>query len=329
LRGLAMHLAGDSGFGADIDRVQRGMRSTTMMGGAHGVGDFAYITTEVMNRTLMAEYERRGSMWDLVAGAPLSAADFREMHAVRFGGDFQLKDVAENGEYQEATLSDEGEGLKVQRKGRKINITFEAVVNDDMGAFSRIPGEFAMAARVMENKMVWTLVRENARLKSDNKALFHADHKNLAGTSAAISVASIGAGRKAMWEQTAFGSKDKDDFLNITPDRLLVPGALETVAMKFVAGTTPAKDDDTNPYKGTMTAHTVPNLGAAAGGSDTAWYLISSDMPPISVARLDGYDAPTVTTLEGMSPDKVTMEARHIFGAAPTEARGAYKNAGA
>lgn len=330
LNGLAMTLSGTSRGYSDVENIRRGMMSTTMMGGAVGVSDFAYITTEVMNRTLIREYERRTAQWTLVTGEPLTASDFRELHAARFGGDFQLKAVKENGEYQQAVLADEAEGLKVERRGREISITFEAVVNDDMGAFTRIPREFAMAARMMEASMVWTLIRTNAVLKSDSKALFHADHGNLsAGGAAAITVASVGAGRKAMWEQRAFGSKDKDDFLNLTPDILLVPPALETVAGQFVRPTTPAKDADGNPYKDTLTPHTVPNLGAAAGGSDTAWYLISSDLPPVSVARLEGYEAPTVQTLEGMNPDLVKMNARHMFGAANTEFRGAQKNAGA
>jgi ATP-dependent protease ClpP protease subunit len=329
LRGLALEMAGSSRNYSDMDTIRRGMRATSMMGGAHGVSDFAYVTTEVMNRSLIAEYGRRGANWQIVTGTPLTAADFRELHAVRFGGDFQLKTVKENGEYQEATLSDEAEGLKVERRGRTINLTFEAVVNDDMGAFDRIPREFALAARVMESSMVWSLIRANAVLKSDNKALFHADHKNLAGSGGAISVATVGAGRKAMWEQTAFGSKDKDDFLQVEPGLLVVPPALEVTALQFATATTPTKDGDTNPYKGSLRPVTVPNLGAAAGGSDTSWYLVSEDLPPISVAYLEGYEAPTVQTIEGMNPDKVTMNARHIFGAAASEFRGVYKNGGA
>ncbi|MBR9893326.1 hypothetical protein GYB14_16630 [bacterium] len=329
LRGLALEMAGSGRSYSDMETIRRGMRSTTMMGGAHGVSDFAYVTTEVMNRSLIGEYDRRGANWQIVTGTPLTASDFRELHAVRFGGDFQLKTVKENGEYQEATLSDEAEGLKVERRGRTINLTFEAVVNDDMGAFDRIPREFALAARVMESSMVWALIRSNAALKSDNTALFHANHKNLAGSAAAISVTTVGAGRKAMWEQTAFSSKDKDDFLQVEPNILVVPPALEVAALQFATATTPAKDGDANPYKGTLRPVTVPNLGAAAGGSDTAWYLISEDLPPISVAHLEGYEAPTVQTIEGMNPDKVTMNARHIFGAAASEYRGAYKNAGA
>lgn len=328
LSGVAMELAGGRGYDR-VQQIQRGMRATSMMGGAHGVSDFAYITTEVMNRTLIAEYDRRGANWDVVAGTPMSASDFRELHAVRFGGDFQLKTVKENGEYQEATLNDEAEGLTVERRGRTIHLTFEAVVNDDMGALNRIPREFAIAARVMESSMVWKLVRTNAALKSDSTALFHADHGNLASSGAAISVATVGAGRKRMWEQTAYGAKDEEDFLQVTPDTLIVPPALEVTALQFVAGITPSKTSDANPYRNTLSPVVVPNLGVGVtGGSDTAWYLASSDLPPISVAYLEGYESPTVQTIEGMNPDRVTMNARHIFGAAASEFRGIDKNPG-
>ncbi|WP_411839240.1 head maturation protease, ClpP-related [Paracoccus sp. ME4] len=329
LRHLAMELAGSGRSYSDTDTIRRGMRATTMMGGAYGVSDFAYITTEVMNRSLQQAYQRRAATWTLVTGAALTATDFRELHSVRFGGDFSLKPVLENGEYQSAVLADEAEGLKVERRGRTIKLTFEAVVNDDMGAFQRIPTEFAMAARTMENSMVWSLIRANAALKSDGKALFHADHGNLAGTGAAIAPAAVAAARKAMWEQRAFGTTDKDDFLQIEPDRLIVPPALELVALQFATLTTPATDGTTNPYKASLTPAVVPNLGAAAGGSDTAWYLISSDLPPIAHAYLEGYAAPTVQTIEGMNPDAVVMNARHIFGAAAVEHRGAFKNPGA
>lgn len=326
LRRLAMDLAGDQRGYNDTEAVQRGMMATRMMGGAHGVSDFAYITTEVMNRSLMREYDRRGSNWRIVTGEPMSASDFREMHAVRFGGDFQLKPVKENGEYEAATLKDEAEGLVVERRGRDITLTFEAVINDDMGAFNRIPREFAMAARIMESSIVWGLLRSNAVLKSDGTALFHADHGNLAASSGAISVTTVGAGRKAMWEQKAFGSEDADDFLEIVADILLVPPALETTAGQFVSDITPAKVGDVNPYRNSLSLHAVPHIGASAGGSDSSWYLISSDLPPISVAYLEGYESPTVRTLEGLNPDAVKMNARHIFGGAASEFRGSYKN---
>jgi len=327
LRSLAMELGGGRGFNEN-QRIADGMRATTMMGGAHGVSDFAYITTEVMNRSLLAQYERRAANWVPLAGTPMEASDFRELHAARFGGSFQLKTVQENGEYEEATLVDQAEGLKVERRGRKINITFEAVVNDDMGAFNRIPQEFAVASRLMEATMVWSLIRKNAALKSDGKSIFHADHNNIA-TGGKISPVTVGNARKLMWEQRAYGSEDADeDFLMIEPDLLIVPPALETDAGRFVSDFTPAKTDDANPYRSSVTPIVAPHLGKVAGGSDEVWYLGSSDLPPISVAYLEGYQAPVVRTVEGMNPDMVTMTARHIFGAATSEFRGIVKNPG-
>lgn len=328
LKSLAMHLSGKRGGFDEASAVRAGMVSTTLMSGAIGISDFAYITTSVMNRTLQAQYERRSALWQVVAAAPLTAKDFRAMASVRMGGDFQLKKVLENGEYQNATMSDEAESLKVERRGRTISLTFEAIINDDLGALSRIPTEFATAARIMENSMVWKLIRDNSALASDSVALFHASHGNLAGTAAAISVTSVGLGRKAMWEQRVKGTKDTDDFMMIEPNLLIVPPALEGVALQFKTSTTPATDGTVNPYKASLEPIVVPNLGASAGGSDTSWYLISSDKPPVSVAYLEGYAAPTVQTIEGMNPDVVTMNARHIFGAATTEYRGAFKNAG-
>ncbi len=327
---LAQELSGSTRGFNEAESIRNGMRATTMTGGAHGVSDFAYITTEVMGRSLMREYTARAANWTAVCGTAISAADFRELHAVRFGGDFQLKPVLANGEYESATLNDEAEGLRVERKGRTIKLTFEAVVNDDMGAFARIPREFAQAARNMESSMVWGIIRTNAVMKSDTKALFHVDHGNLAGAGAAISVTTVAAGRAAMWKQKALGRKTADDdFMMVEADRLIVPPALELVALQFVTATAPNADASVNPYKASLTPIVVPHIGAAApSGSDTSWYLVASALPPVQHAYLEGYEAPTVVTIEGMNPDVVTMNARHIFGAAPTEYRGAWKNAG-
>ena len=150
LKSLAMHLAGSRRSYSETETIKAGMMSTAIMSGAYGRSDFAYITTEVMNRSLRAAYQRAAAKWQLVTGTPMSAPDFRELMSVRFGADLQMKPVQENGELKSATLVDEAEGLKVERRGRTLNITFEAIVNDDMGVFDRLPTDFAQAARIME-----------------------------------------------------------------------------------------------------------------------------------------------------------------------------------
>jgi len=324
---LAMHLAGGRGGFSDHETIRAGMRSTTMMGGAYGVSDFSYITAEVMNRTLRDQYAARSHNWQLISRRR-TASDFREMTTVRAGGDFELQKIEENGEYKQATIKDEGEGLKVANYGRVLTLTFEAIVNDDLGFFERIPMEFARSAAVLEARVVWGILRDNAKLKSDGTALFHTTHKNLAASGSVISVASMQLARSAMARQKALGSVAKDEFLNIMGNLLLGPDALEVALNQFVANTTPRTDADVNPYKN-MDIVATPHLGTIAGGSDTAWYLIDKDTPPIEHAYLAGYEGPTILRSESRNPDNVDVIARHIFGAAPAEYRGVYKNPGA
>jgi len=74
--------------------------------------------------------------------------------------------------------------------------------------------------------VVWGIVTANAAM-ADGVALFHATHKNLAGTGAALSVAAVGEGRASMAKQTGL---DKKTVLNIRPSYLVVPAALELAA---------------------------------------------------------------------------------------------------
>ncbi|KEJ93981.1 ATP-dependent protease ClpP, protease subunit [Pseudosulfitobacter pseudonitzschiae] len=321
IKSLAMHLAGTTRGFNDIDTVRAGLRGTSLMSGALGVSDFSYITTEVMNRTLQAAYARRAATWGMIS-RQRSANDFRELHSIIAGGDFELKATAENGEYLQSQITDEAAGLRLAKYGRQINLTFEAIINDDMGVFERLPTDFARAAGTLESKIAWGAIRSNKPL-GDGKGIFHADHKNL-GAAGAINVANVGEARAAMYHQRPAGSKDKDDFIQVTPDLLFVPPALETAAGQFVTAVTPGKMEDANPYN-TLTPVVEAALSAAADGSDTRWYLFASDLPVLEHAYLDGYEAPTVMTKEGMNPDGVSMVARHIFAAAPVEYRGAYR----
>jgi hypothetical protein len=324
LKSLAMHLGGASNGFNELDVIRSGLRSTAIMSGALGISDFAYITTEVMGRSLRAAYERRASTWRQIS-RQRSAADFRELYSVTAGGDFALKPVAENGEYLQSTITDEAQGLKLAKYGRQINISFEAVVNDDMGVFERLPMDFARASGTLEASIAWGQIRSNANL-SDGTSLFHADRANK-GAAGAISVTTVGEGRKAMWEQRPAGAdeKDKDSFIQVTPNLLYVPPALEVQAGQFVVAGTPTKMADVNPFASSVTPVVEPSLSGAAGGSDSIWYLFASDLPVLEHAFLDGYEAPTVVTKDGMNPDGVNMVARHIFAAKAVEFRGAYR----
>lgn len=329
---LAVDLSGRRGYSwNDSDLVRAGMSAQgVLMAAGHSTSDFSYITTEVINRQLRAAYDSRPGTWGAIS-RQRTATDFRSLYSVQAGVDTEMKKIAEDGEYQGTVLTDGGETLKVERYGRKVLLTFEAVINDDLGAFARLPQDFARGARNLESRIVWGIINANGNL-SDGTALFAtaAARKNLASSGGAISVTTIGAARKAMWEQRPMGAKATgDDFISAVPDMLYVPPALELTALQFAAATSPDTDGNTNPYKATLTPMVEPRLGAAVtGGSDAAWYLFDSSLPVIEHAYLSGYEAPMVEAMDRMDPDGVTLIARHIFGAGAVEFRGAYKNPG-
>lgn len=71
---------------------------------------------------------------------------------------------------------------------------------------------------------------------------------------------------------------DKGQLQMITPDTLVVPPALEKEARILLdsTGRTGSANNDINPYKGRLNLVVWDYLGSAAGGSDTAWFVLDS-----------------------------------------------------
>ena len=178
------------------------------------------------------------------------------------------------------------------------------------------------SAAQLPDEIVMDLVSQGfTNLCFDGQSFFDTDHE-VAGASvsnkgtAALSVAtqaaviaSYGAARTAM-------RKFKDDEgrpLNITPNVLLVPPALEAVALAIVNNDR-LDDGKANPYKGTAEVVVDARLT-----SDTAWFLLDTTKavkPFIYQER----KAPVFVSQTDMNADDVFSRKKYKFGA---EARAA------
>jgi hypothetical protein len=71
---------------------------------------------------------------------------------------------------------------------------------------------------------------------------------------------------------------NKGELMLVQPDTLVVPPALEKEARILLESQlrTGTGNNDINPYKGRLSLVVWDFLGAAAGGSDTAWFVIDS-----------------------------------------------------
>ena len=291
----------------------------------HSTSDFPEILSAVTNKTLRQAYDAYPRTFSLFCRQVL-ATDFKSMHRVQLGEAPQLLEVGESGEFKRGTLGESKESYKVKTYGRVVAITRQVLINDDLDAFTRIPAMYGNSIAQLESDVVWGIITANPAM-ADGTALFHANHRNLAGTPAALDVTSVGAARAAMAKQTGL---DKKTVLNIRPAYLIVPASLELKAEQLVAqNLVPATSGNVVPQSiRTLAPISEPRLDAA---SETAWYLAASpaQIDTIEYAYLEGQQGAYIETRNGFDVDGVEIKCRLDFGAKAIDWRGLYKNPGA
>ena len=188
------------------------------------------------------------------------------------------------------------------------------------------PSLFGTAAATLESDVVWGIVTANPTM-ADGVALFHASHKNLAGTGTALDVANLGKARAAMAKQTGLDGKT---VLNIRPAFLVVPSSLELTAEQLIAqNLVPAESKNVVPQSiRSLAVIAEPRLDPASGA--VPWYLFASPsaIDTIEYAYLEGQDGVYIETRIGFDVDGVEIKARLDFGAKAIDWRGLHKNPG-
>jgi len=293
---------------------------------ALSTSDFPYILADVANKTLRQAYEAYPRTF-LPFSRRRSAVDFKNINAVQLGEAPSLQKVNEKGEFTHGSIGESKETYKLATYGRIVSITRQVIINDDLGAFTRIPAGFGVAAATLESDTVWGIITSNPNM-GDGVALFHANHANLnSGAGSALALTGLGAGMAAMAKQKGL---DGITTLNVQARYLAVPVALQLTAFQLVASNlAPAQSANVVPeYIRALTPIAEPRLDAA---SATAWYLFAApdQIDTIEYAYLEGQDGVYIETRQGFDVDGVEIKARLDFGAKAIDWRGMQKNAGA
>ena len=293
---------------------------------ALATSDFPYILADVANKTLRQAYEAYPRTF-LPFSRRRTAADFKNINALQLGESPALQKVNEKGEFTYGSIAESKETYKLATYGRIVGITRQVIINDDLGAFTRIPAGFGVAAATLESDTVWGIITSNPAM-GDGVALFHANHANLnTGSGSALGLTGLGAGMAAMAKQKGL---DGATTLNVQARYLAVPVALQLTAFQLVASNlAPAQTANVVPeYIRALTPVAEPRLDAA---STTAWYLFASpdQIDTIEYAYLEGQDGVYIETRQGFEVDGVEIKARLDFGAKAIDWRGMQKNAGA
>ncbi len=290
----------------------------------HTTSDFPIVLGDTVGRVLRDAYQAAPSGVRRL-GRQTTARDFRAVNKIMLGEAPLLEKLNEHGEIKAGTMAEAREAYKVETWARKIGITWQVLVNDDLGAFADLARRMGQAAAETEARILVTLLEAgsgNGPTMSDGKTLFHADHGNKAGTGAAISDATLSAARLAL--RTQKGIEDRT--IRVTPRNLLVPPALETTAEKWLASIAPATAADVNPFSGSLSLVVEPRLSSA-----TRWYVTAEpgEIDGLEFAYLSGAEGPQVESRSGWDVDGVEIRVILDFGAGFIDHRGWFMNAGA
>ena len=290
----------------------------------HTTSDFPIILGDTVGRVLRDAYQAAPSGIRRLS-RQTTARDFRAVNKIMLGEAPLLEKLNEHGEIKAGTMAEAREAYKVETWARKIGITRQVLVNDDLGAFADLARRMGQAAAETEARILVTLLEAgsgNGPTLSDGKTLFHADHGNKAGTGAVISDATLSAARLAL--RTQKGIEDRT--IRVTPRNLLVPPALETTAEKWLASIAPATAADVNPFSGSLSLVVEPRLSSA-----TRWYVTADpgEIDGLEFAYLSGAEGPQVESRSGWDVDGVEIRVILDFGAGFIDHRGWFMNAGA
>jgi len=290
----------------------------------HTTSDFPIILGDTVGRVLRDAYQAAPSGIRRL-GRQTTARDFRSVNKIMLGEAPLLEKLNEHGEIKAGTIAEAREAYKIETWAKKIGITRQVLVNDELGAFSDLARRMGQGAAETEARILVALLEANSGngpTLSDTKALFHVDHGNRAGTGAVISDATLSAARLAL--RTQKGIEDRT--IRVTPKNLLVPPALETVAEKWLATIAPATAADVNPFSGSLSLVVEPRLSSA-----TRWYITADpgEIDGLEFAYLSGNEGPQVESRSGWDVDGVEIRVILDFGAGFIDHRGWFMNAGA
>jgi phage major head subunit gpT-like protein len=290
--------------------------------------DFPNILANVANKTLREGYQAAPRTFTDFC-RQVSATDFKPVNRVQLSDLPALQPLNEAGEYHRTAPIDSKQTYSLATFGEVVTITRKTVINDDLGALTRIPFQLGVAAATLESNTVWAVITGNQVMMEDNLNLFIAGHKNLlTGANSALGVPALAAGRAAFRQQKG----PKGTPLNLTPSFLIVPTALETAALQLIAPINLVATTDPTKvipeWVRTLTPVIEPRLDAV---STTGWYLATRPglIDTIEFCYLEGQDGVYIETRQGFDVDGYEIKARLDFAAAAIDYRGLQKNAGA
>ncbi|WP_203074625.1 prohead protease/major capsid protein fusion protein [Falsiroseomonas ponticola] len=288
----------------------------------HTTSDFPILLINASRRALLDSFVPASSGLRRVMRMR-QTNDFRALSVARFAGVDKLDRINEGGEVKQGTGFESAETYRVITYAKLFNLSRQALVNDDLSAFTAVNVMGRAAANTEADTFV-ELLAANAGAgptMADGNPLFRTQRGNLAAAGTELNVSTLSLGRTAMRVQ-----RDLNGVVVSNGPRYLVVGpAQETAGEKVLAEISPATVDGVNPFAGKMELVVEPRL------TGNQWLLFGdpATSPVLELATLTGTNGqPQVESFVKPEQLGITMRVVHDFGVGAVSPIGAWRNPG-
>lgn len=294
-------------------------RNLDTRGSAHSIAtramstsDFPMILANTANKRLAKEYQTIGQSFEPFVSR-ITVPDFKEQSVLQIGeveGFDKVHDRVFEGAYNPRYkyAKEAQEKFRIQTYMMKLSFTREAIINDDLSAFDRVPKGIAKAVNDLETQLVYDQILENPDM-GDQIPLFDQRHGNILRTgqeydwhSGMGEKEAVKAFDRTMEELFILFQEQKDlagRRIRLRPQHLIISHHLEAKARKFLEGSfSPAKLEDVSLYNGVLQIIVEPYL---ADYDRYAFFVSTSkeQTEGLVLATLSGMPRPTLD-VEGM-----------------------------
>ncbi len=312
---IARAITGDTGnYGlSNMDVANRAMTTS----------DFPLLLLDAGNRKIIEGFDAEEHTYKQWVQEE-DVQDFRENTDITTqtaGG--ELDKVLENGELKEVEFGEGAETWNIDTYGNKFTITRKMIVNDDLNAFTNMLDGVTERAGNLANNMVYNLLRKKGNqigyTMADGKAIFHADHNNIATDVFDGAGVALEAGILAMRSQMLPNGTTR---ANIAPKYLIIPAELLTTARILLGSMSSVNDDKNagvvNPYQGAVEIIVDGNL------TGTEWYLATTRRT-IKAGYLAGTGRRPLLQVDRNALSNTSFEGIFDFGVMAQDFRGLYQ----
>lgn len=321
--------------------------------------DFPLLFGNVLERQLLAAYAEAPQTLQQAARSSTSR-DFRlvERYEITTARG-RLQEITPDGEYKERKVGEARYTYRLISFGEKIPIRWQAIINDDLGALTRLPSDLAIAARRTED---WYLAQMLFDANGPHASYFGTN----AGAQAAMATTTLTIEHlaAAINEMALYHDEHGEPIYNV-PRFLVVGPALRLEAYKILepenfavvasglttAGTRVVEQVSTlNAVKRynltVVVSDWIPLVATAGTLAATSWILLAAPdaLPALEFGHLRGHETPELWIKAadaqriggGMEDpmagsfdnDAVTYKVRHTIGGTRLNVRAGWGSRG-